>query len=370
VRQEAAQADTHGADNRDAASAAPLSNVTILDLSTRLPGPLATLMLAQAGARVIRIERPPHGEEMREFKPQVDGRSAHHRWLNQGKEIRLLDLREAADRTQFLELAGEADVLVEQFRPGAMERLGLGRKELQHRHPRLIWCSITGYGHVDPRSMQAAHDLNYQADAGLLSLAPRDQRGVPVMPTALLGDMVGGSMPAVTNILLALMQRTGTGLGGFVDIAMSRNIEFLALWPRITGSLTGQWPEPLRERHNGGSPRYNLYLTRDKRVLALGALEDRFWQNFLEGIDLTVPEGLERDDPQAVITQVAQHLATQDAAHWLEQLKGRDACCNLVRELCDGVGHVSAGPWVPGGPVCDTRLPLISLPLCVQPQTP
>jgi crotonobetainyl-CoA:carnitine CoA-transferase CaiB-like acyl-CoA transferase len=291
-----------------------LQGLTVLDLSTRLPGPLATLMLAQAGARVIKIERPP-GEEFRAYEPQVDGLSAHYAWLNRGKACNLLDLRQPADRARLDALLAEADILVEQFRPGVMDRLGLGYAALSTRHPKLIYCAITGYGRDDRRSLEAAHDLNYQASAGLAGSAPPGQRGVPALP--------------------AVLQRNQTGRGQFLDIAMARNVEVFAFWSTISGHFTGEWPVPGQGRHTGGSPRYNLYAARDGRVLAVGALEDRFWQNFLDGIGLVLPLGLEQADPRAAVAMVAQRIATEDADFWLGRLEGRDTCCNLAPGLAD-----------------------------------
>jgi crotonobetainyl-CoA:carnitine CoA-transferase CaiB-like acyl-CoA transferase len=311
-----------------------LQGLTVLDLSTRLPGPLATLMLAQAGARVIKIERPP-GEEFRAYEPQVDGLSAHYAWLNRGKVGSLLDLRQPGDRARFDALLAEADILVEQFRPGVMDRLGLGYGALSTRHPKLIYCAITGYGRDDPRSLEAAHDLNYQASAGLAGSAPPGRRGVPALPAVLLGDIAGGTYPAFMSILLAVLQRNQTGRGQFLDIAMARNVEVFAFWSTISGHLTGEWPVPGQGRHTGGSPRYNLYAARDGKVLAVGALEDRFWHNFLDGIGLVLPLGLERDDPQAVVAMVARKIATEDADFWLGRLEGRDTCCNLAPGLAD-----------------------------------
>lgn len=338
---------------------APLEGVTVLDLTTRLPGPLATLVFAQAGARVVRVERAPHGEELRGFEPRLDGLSAHYQWLNRDKETVLLDLKSAAGREALEALIAEADVLVEQFRPGVMERLGFGRESVLARYPGLVWCAITGYGQHDPRSSRAAHDLNYQADAGLVSLLPDSTRGVPALPPVLLSDVAGGSWPAVTNVLLALLRRERTGRGGFVDIPMSRNVEIFALWARIEGSLTGRWPSPGRSRHSGGSPRYNLYATRDGRLLAVAALEERFWREFLDAVGLEIPPGLESGDPDAAIKAVADHLAARDADHWMARVAGRDTCCNLVRALHeledDGMLSRAAGG--------DRRLPCIPLPI-------
>ncbi len=330
---------------------APLAGVMVLDLSTRLPGPLATLLLAQAGARVIKVERPP-GEEMRELEPRLDGMSAHFGWLNRGKTCIALDLR-GEGRAQFEAMVERADVLIEQFRPGVMARLGLDYPTLALRNPRLVYCSITGYGQHDPRSLRAAHDLNYQAAAGLAAAAPTVGRGVPALPTALLGDIAGGSYPAFASITLALLQRAVTGKGQHLDIAMSQNLEIFSFWNAIGGALTGHWAMPGAGRHTGGSPRYNLYRTRDGRLLAVGALEDRFWAAFLEGIGLALPPGMEADDPQRAITLVAEHLATCTAAEWLQRLDGRDACCNLADDLADVVARVGSRSGLP-----DIRLPL------------
>jgi crotonobetainyl-CoA:carnitine CoA-transferase CaiB-like acyl-CoA transferase len=335
-----------------------LKGLTVLDLSTRLPGPLATLMLAQAGARVIKIERPP-GEEFRSYEPQVDGVSAHYAWLNRGKECLALDFKIAADRARFDALLGEADILVEQFRPGVMDRLGLGYGELSKRHPKLIYCAVTGYGRDDPRSLEAAHDLNYQASAGLAGSAPPGARGVPALPAVLLGDIAGGTYPAFMSILLAVLQRNQTGRGQFLDIAMARNVEIFAFWSTISGHLTGEWPVPGTGRHTGGSPRYNLYAARDGRMLAVGALEDRFWQNFLDGIGLALPPGLESTDPRAAIAMVAQRIATQDADFWLKRLEGRDTCCNLAPGLAEAHATMIRNTE-PGS------LPRIPLPIAAQ----
>lgn len=348
---------------------AALAGVTVLDLSTRLPGPLATLMLAQAGARVIKVERPPEGDELRAFAPRLDGMSAHFAWLNRGKESVALDLKDADGRARFEELLAGADVLVEQFRPGVMARLGLGWEDLAPRHPGLIYCAITGFGRDDARSLTAAHDLNYQAAAGLVGSATRDAEGLPVLPPVLLGDIAGGSFPAVTSILLALMQRQATGRGQFLDIAMSRNVEVFSLWNRIQGALTGTWPSPGEGRHTGGSPRYRVYAARDGRFLAVAALEDRFWQAFQQAIGLEIAPEWESSAPKAVIAAVAARLAERDAADWLAAFEGRDCCCCLAPDLegAVSIGAQGQGGGQDGGPgPSPSRLPHIPLPLAPQ----
>src|SRR5437870_2498722 len=197
----------------------PLSGILVLDFTTLLPGPLATLMLAEAGADVIKIERPG-GEEGRGGHPRFDGMAAGFALLNRGKKGLVLDLKNALERPKLDALIDRADVLVEQFRPGVMERLGLGFDAVHARNPRLVYCSITGYGQSGPRAQEAGHDLNYIGATGLLALQPGPPDH-PVVPPALIADIAGGSFPAVINILLALRQRDATGQGCRLDIAMT-----------------------------------------------------------------------------------------------------------------------------------------------------
>ena len=183
----------------------PLSGVLVLDFTTLLPGPLATLMLAEAGAEVIKIERPG-GEDMRHYEPRFDGESAMFAQLNRGKKSLVLDLKRPTDRDKLMPLLKRADVLVEQFRPGVMARFGLGYDAVKAINGKLVYCSITGYGQTGPRAGEAGHDLNYIGSTGLLALNPGPMDR-PVVPPALIADISGGTLPAVLNILLALRQR-------------------------------------------------------------------------------------------------------------------------------------------------------------------
>src|ERR1044071_8196940 len=197
----------------------PLSGLLVLDFTTLLPGPLATLMLAEAGAEVIKIERPG-GEGMRRHPPMLDGESVPFALLNRGKRSLVLDLKNRDDHARLAPLIARADILVEQFRPGVMERLGLGYATVQRANPRIVYCSITGYGQSGPRAGEAGHDLNYIGNTGLLALNPGPAAS-PVVPPALVADIAGGTLPAVMNILLALRQRDRTGEGCHLDIAMT-----------------------------------------------------------------------------------------------------------------------------------------------------
>jgi crotonobetainyl-CoA:carnitine CoA-transferase CaiB-like acyl-CoA transferase len=187
----------------------PLSDILVLDFSTLLPGPMATLLLAEAGAEVIKIERPGSGEELRNYQPRFADTSVSFAMLNRGKRSVAIDLKAPDAVSRLHPLIESADVVVEQFRPGVMDRLGLGYAALSAINPRIVYCAITGYGQNGPKAQVAAHDLNYQADAGLLSIAA-DADGAPVVPNALVADIAGGAYPAVLNILLALRERDRT----------------------------------------------------------------------------------------------------------------------------------------------------------------
>jgi crotonobetainyl-CoA:carnitine CoA-transferase CaiB-like acyl-CoA transferase len=310
----------------------PLSGVRVLDFSTLLPGPMATLLLAEAGAEVIKIERPGSGEEMRHYQPAFGDASAHFAMLNRGKRSIALDLKSPESISALRPLLEDADVLVEQFRPGVMARLGLGYDQVRAINPRIVYCSITGYGQDGPKAQVAAHDLNYQADAGLLSISAGSD-GAPVVPAALIADIAGGAYPAVMNILLALRLREQTGQGGHLDIAMTDGLLPFLFWGIGNGASGAHWPKPGGEQLSGGSPRYQIYRTADARYLAAAPLEDKFWANFCEAVGVPAALRDDRPDPRATIAAVAQCIAQRTAAQWAEIFAGRDVCCNLVRTL-------------------------------------
>jgi alpha-methylacyl-CoA racemase len=181
----------------------PLAGIKVIDFSTLLPGPLASLILLEAGAEVIRIERPGLSDELRDYEPRFGAASAAFALLNRGKRSIALDLKAKRATERLMPILCAADVLIEQFRPGVMARLGLGYEAIEAINPRLIYCSITGYGQSGPKAQSAGHDLNYMAETGLLHLAAGAD-GAPVVPPALIADIAGGSYPAALNILLAL----------------------------------------------------------------------------------------------------------------------------------------------------------------------
>ncbi|MCC0052937.1 MAG: CoA transferase [Rhodobiaceae bacterium] len=307
-----------------------LNGIRVLDLTTLLPGPLATLILAEAGADVVKIEAPA-GEHMRRFPPMRGDRSALFSMLNRGKRSIALDLKSEHGRASLDALVRAADVLVEQFRPGVLDRLGFDAETLEALNPRLIVCSITGYGQDGPKRDTPGHDLNYMAESGLLSVSPGAPES-PTVPPALVADIAGGSFPAVINILLALRQRDLTGKGCRLDIAMTDALFTLAFWGIAGLDATGKPPRPGGELLSGGSPRYRLYRAADGGLVAVGALEQKFWLRFcaLIGLEQTL---VDDRDVAATTAGVARMIAQRPAAEWVSVFEGEDCCANVVRDL-------------------------------------
>ncbi len=310
----------------------PLQGIKVLDFSTLLPGPLCTLLLAEAGAEVTKIERPGHGDEARLFAPMMDGSSISFALLNRGKKSITIDLKAADAKARVLPLLRGADVVVEQFRPGVMERLGFGYEQLKALKPDIIYCAITGFGQTGPKAQLAAHDLNYVADTGLLAMAA-DSEGAPVVPPALIADIAGGAYPAAMNIFLALLQRARTGQGCKLDISMSDNMFPLMYWALGAGQGLGAWPRPGGEMLTGGSPRYQIYRTKDDKFIAAAPLEDRFWREFCAAIGLPAACCDDKVDALATKRAVADIIRKETAAVWRERFDGRDVCCAVVATL-------------------------------------
>jgi alpha-methylacyl-CoA racemase len=293
----------------------PLEGVRILDFSTLLPGPLATVILAEAGAQVLKLERPGGGDEMRR-------EDADFAMLNRGKMSLAIDLKDPAQKAALLPLIETADVLVEQFRPGVMDRLGLGFDDVKALNPRLIYCSINGYGSTGPKAQDAGHDLTYAAEAGLLGQT-KGPDGAPVMPQTLIADIGAGAYPAVINILMALLQRERTGVGCRVEVAMYDNL-FPFLYPALASAYgRGHWPKAGDALETGASPRYRLYRTADDRWIAAAPAENKFWRAFCAAIDLP-PETADGET-------VAARIATRTAAEWEAAFAGGDCASAVVR---------------------------------------
>jgi alpha-methylacyl-CoA racemase len=345
----------------------PLSGLLVLDFTTLLPGPLAALMLAEAGAEVIKIERPG-GEEMRRYPPMFDGESASFALLNRGKQVLVLDLKDKAEREKLAPLIERADILIEQFRPGVMARLGLGYESLRARNPRLIYCSISGYGQSGPRAGEAGHDINYIGSTGLLDLQP-GPREHPVPPPALVADIAGGSFSAVINILLALRARDQSGQGCHLDIAMTDAMFTFAWYALALGTAAGRFPKPGELPLAGGSPRYQLYATKDGKLVACGALEQKFWLAFTAAIGLAQELVNDFRDPAATRAAVAKLIAARTADEWKPILAAADCCATIVKPLQEAMRDphfVQRGLFAHAVSVSGKTLPALPLPIAPQ----
>lgn len=309
----------------------PLSGLLVLDFTTLLPGPLAALMLAEAGAEVIKIERPG-GEDMRRFPPVANGESVPFALLNRGKQCMTLDLKNEADRAKLIPLIARADILIEQFRPGVMARLGLGYDDIAKLNPRLIYCSISGYGQSGPRAGEAGHDINYIGNTGLLDLQPGPVEN-PVVPPMLAADIADGSFPAVINILLALRARGLSGQGSFIDIAMTDAMFTFGWYALALGHASGKFPEPGEMWLAGGSPRYQLYPCKDGKIVACGAIEQKFWLAFTSAIGLGVEFIDDKRDPRATRAAVAKLIVARTSDEWRPIFAAADCCVTVVVPL-------------------------------------
>lgn len=315
---------------------AALDDVRVLDLSRLLPGPFCTLLLADLGADVVKVEDTESGDYLR-WMPPLDGDySAMFHPLNRNKRSVALNLKSAGGREAFLRLLDTSDVVLESFRPGVMDRLGLGWEVLHTRNPRVILCSISGYGQDGPYLERAGHDLNYAALAGVLSLSG-DADGDPVMPGLQVGDLGAGALHAAVAILAALHQRERTGEGQHCDIAM---LDGLVSWiaPHAALYFAGGTVAAANSLTlNGSNPCYRLYACKDGH-LALGALEPKFWRQFVAALGLPhlADSGLATGEAgRQTVAEIEAVLCRRTRAEWVELLAGQDVCCEPVLSIAE-----------------------------------
>jgi len=256
----------------------PLLGLRILDLTRLLPGPLGTMLMADMGADVVKIEDPNAPDYVRAFPPYVNGESANYLAYNRSKRSVLLDYQTPDGRDRFLELVKTADVVVEQFRPGYLDRLGIGYAAGQAANPRIIYVSVTGFGQTGPYAHLAGHDLNYIALAGVLDLTGA-RAGGPTIPGVQLADIAGGSYGCVMATLAAVYARERTGEGQHVDVSMT-DIVMPLLSVAYAGHAGGQSSARGTMPLSGGLPNYGVYRCGDGKYVALGTLEPKFWQKF------------------------------------------------------------------------------------------
>ena len=314
-----------------------LAGFKVLDLSRLLPGPFCSMLLADLGADVLKVEDPKVGDYIRWWPPKVGRNSGFHVVLNRNKRSLTLNLKAAEGKDIFKRLVEDADVVLEGFRPGVMDRLGVGYETLKEINPRLVYCAITGYGVDGIRSQRAGHDINYLALNGVLSYSGKSNS--PILPGVQIADIGGGGLLAAFSIVTALLARERLGKGQFIDISMT---DGAMAWNCLRwGSYLADQrvPSPGDDFLNHGFACYNVYETRDGRHMSLGALEPQFWKIFCEVVghpEWNQPNYFEPGAHQEVLQNQIAHLFKQKTqAEWIELFSTVDCCCEPVLNLAE-----------------------------------
>jgi len=303
-------------------------------------------MMADFGADVIKVEEPGTGDYGRFMPPHgPGGMSLYFVAINRNKRSITLNLKTEQGREIFQRMVCQADVVLESFRPGVMERLGLGYEQLKELHPGIIYCAISGYGQDGPYRLRAGHDLNYAGYAGLLHYN-RGPHGEPAMPPTQLGDLAGGSYMAIIGILAAIVGRVQTGIGRKIDVSMTEGV--LSLLPLVTTTYmnTGKAPRPGHSSLDGGLPCYNIYETKDGKHVTLAALEPKFWHTFcthvghLELLPFHLPVGPgEREQAMDMLRAI---FKTKTRDEWVAELGETDACIGPVYSIDEALNDPHA----------------------------
>jgi crotonobetainyl-CoA:carnitine CoA-transferase CaiB-like acyl-CoA transferase len=313
-------------------AALPLDGMRVLDLTRLLPGNYCCWLLASLGAEVTKVEDPAAGDYMRVIGRMVDGQSGTHHLVNRGKRSIVIDLKSPAGRETFLKLVEQSDAVVESFRSGVMERLGVGPDVLRERNPSIVIASISGYGATGPLSGVAAHDINALAFAGLMTQMTRNQAGVPEPLTTPLADLIGGGFVPAIGVLALLLQAQRTDKGGWLDASLA---EGAALLPSVlAGDVLSGGPVPAPGTPEwAGSAFYRVYHLVDGQV-AVGAVEPQFWRGLCEALGLPelIDAHAEEERQPEVERILAERFATMTRAEFLELTAGRDTCANLVQD--------------------------------------
>ncbi len=315
-----------------AEDALPLEGVRVLDLSRLLPGPFCTLVLSDLGASVDKVEDPHVGDYLRVFPPLKNGLSGRFNALNRDKRSICIDLKKPEGRDALIRLSRRYDVLVESFRPGVMDRLGIGYSALSAANPRLVFCSISGYGQTGPLRERAGHDLNYVALAGVLGMTGAPD-GTPPTPGVQLADIAGGALFSAVGILAALYAARATGRGRHLDVSMCEGSLAFLIPDLGNYDADGRVPHRGANLLNGGNANYGVYRTKDGRFLSVGALEPKFWIAFNEAIgrkgDLSELVGPPAEQAK-LREELGAILASKTRDEWEAVFAGADACVEPV----------------------------------------
>ena len=313
----------------------PLTGIRILDLTQLYPGPLATMMLADMGADVVRLDHPSRRDILHHLPPFIGKESAAYLSLNRSKRSLALDTGKKEGQQVFFDLVRTADVVVEQFRPGVLDKIGIGYDQAVPFNPQIIYVSITGFGQDGPYRNKAGHDINYMALAGLLAQVKKG--GEMVLPGFQTADVVGGGYMSVIACMAALWCREKTGKGQKIDVSMTDGI-----LPILTLQLAQYWGSQgnteIINPLDGSFPFYGVYECADGKSVSLGALEQKFWAGFCqmankpEWLPLQFPVGEER---RKVREEVAALFKTKSRDEWLKLAEVHDICLSSIHEMKD-----------------------------------
>jgi len=340
----------------------PLDGVRVLDLTRLLPGAMATLHLADMGADVIKVEDTEAGDYSRAMGRVREGMSDSFRLLNRNKRAMRLDLKQARGREAFLKLAEHADVVVESFRPGVVAKLGVGYDPVSAVNPRVVYCSISGYGQDGPYAQRAGHDINYVGYAGV-----GDQIGTaesPVVPNFQIADLLGGALVPAMGILAALIDARSSGKGRYVDVAMTDAALAHAIFPLLGYLERGKAPPRGTGMLDGGLACYNVYRTKDGRFMAVGALEQKSWATLCD--ILGCPEFKEKHlaygaDARPVKERLAGIFASRTQSEWSAVFAGADCCVSPILGIGESLANEqlrARGMVVEADGVAQLALPL------------
>jgi crotonobetainyl-CoA:carnitine CoA-transferase CaiB-like acyl-CoA transferase len=317
----------------------PLEGIKILDLSRLAPGPFSSMLLGDLGADVLLVEAPEGGKLAPAVAMRGDPeRAAAYNILGRNKRSIVLNLREPDAREIFYQLADSADVVLEGFRPGVVKRLGVDFETLSARNPRIVYCSLSGYGQTGPYSQVVGHDINYISVGGALGMIgwPGEP---PAIPMNIIADFAGGGLHAAFGILAALMARERTGRGQHVDIAMSDGV--LMLLASLAGNVLAGGPSPGAGATllNGAVPHYNVYQCSDGGWISLGSLEPHFFENLCRvmGREDFIPHQYDAGKREEIALHFKKQFLTKTRDEWFELLKQTDICAAPVYSLAEAL---------------------------------
>ena len=324
-------------------TAGPLTGVTVVDLSRILAGPYCTLLMAELGARVIKVETPGKGDDAREYGPFAKGKSTYFSSVNRGKESIALDLKSAGDKRIFEALLARADVIVENFRPGTMEKLGYGWEALHQKYPRLIYASASGFGHTGPYANYPAYDMVVQGIGGIMSITGNPD-GPPVRIGMSIGD-IGGGLYAAVGVNAALLHRERTGEATKVDIAMFDCQLALLENAIMRYTVTGEVPGPLGARHPTITP-FEAFATADGSMI-IAAGNDGLWLKLCEVLkrpDLAADpiyksNDLRNRNQARLKVELEKELRQQPTAAWIENLEAAGLPCGPINNVAQALAH-------------------------------